>query len=117
MPQTSEQEIQNQIILAVSQGNSRLFRNNVGGAKLADGRWLNFGLHKGSSDLIGWRTIKITPDMVGKKIAQFLSVEVKKLKGRVSTEQQNWIDVVNTHGGHALIARSAEQATKEINEL
>ena len=55
--------------------------------------------------------------MVGKKIAQFLSVEVKKLKGRVSTEQQNWIDVVNTHGGHALIARSAEQATKEINEL
>jgi hypothetical protein len=110
MPETSEQEIQNQIILALSQGNSRLFRNNVGGAKLADGRWLNFGLHKGSSDLIGWKTIEITPDMVGKKIAQFLSVEVKKPKGRVSKDQQNWIDAVNAQGGCAFIARSKEDA-------
>ena len=44
----------------------RIFRNQVG--QLPDprtGRPVQFGLARGSADLIGWRTVTITPDMVG----------------------------------------------------
>lgn len=106
----SEKEIQNQILLACGRERTRLFRNNVGGAKLADGRWLNFGLHKGSSDLIGWRTVQIKPEMVGKTIAQFVSIEVKNETGRISNDQKLWIEAVNKSGGLAFVARSGEEA-------
>jgi hypothetical protein len=64
------------------------------------------GLFPGSGDLIGWRTITITPDMVGKPIAQFLSIEVKTPTGRVRPDQRNWLDQINAAGGLAIIARS-----------
>ncbi len=41
-----------------SQG--RIFRNNTGAVTTADGRFITFGLCKGSSDLIGWTEIEIT---------------------------------------------------------
>ena len=44
----------------------RIFRNQVG--QLPDprtGRPVQFGLARGSAYLIGWRTVTITPDMVG----------------------------------------------------
>jgi hypothetical protein len=71
------------------------------------GRWHTFGLAKGSADLIGWQSIEITADMVGQRIAQFLSVEVKTPTGRVNPEQEAWARTVNAHGGRAIIARSA----------
>jgi hypothetical protein len=110
----SEHEIQNQIILECSQGNSRLFRNNVGATKTQDGRFIRYGLHTGSSDLIGWRTLEITAEMVGTKIAQFVSVEVKNKNGRPSKDQINWINTVNNQGGLALVARSKEEAKNAI---
>jgi hypothetical protein len=64
------------------------------------------GLFPGSGDLIGWRTLTVTPDMVGKPIAQFLSIEVKTKTGRVRPDQQNWLDQITTAGGHAIVARS-----------
>ena len=64
------------------------------------------GLFPGSGDLIGWRTVTVTPDMVGKPIAQFLSIEVKTPTGRVRPDQTNWLVQVNLSGGHAIIARS-----------
>jgi hypothetical protein len=44
--------------------------------------------------------------MVGKPIAQFLSIEVKTPTGRVRPDQTNWLEQVNLAGGHAIIARS-----------
>jgi len=64
------------------------------------------GLFPGSGDLIGWRTVTITPDMVGKPIAQFLSIEVKTTTGKVRPDQSNWLKQVNISGGLAIIARS-----------
>lgn len=94
-----------------------LFRNNVGTAYqgqmgsisgdrvLLYPRFVEFGLCKGSSDLIGWTEITITPDMVGKRIAVFTAVEVKTKTGRVSDEQKNFIKNVNNAGGIAKIER------------
>jgi hypothetical protein len=90
----------------------KLFRNNVGGLKDQQGRFVQFGLHPGSADLIGWRTITITPEMVGQRVAVFASVEVKTDSGRVKPEQQNWLEQVTHAGGLAVVARSPEEARK-----
>lgn len=115
----------------------RVFRNNVGTAWVgrsirlkkgqsfvADGnelviydpRPLIAGLHKGSGDGIGWREIEITQDMVGKKLAQFVSLETKTKTGRVSTDQQNWARNVREAGGVAIIARSPDDITKAFKQ-
>lgn len=88
-----------------SQVGTRLFRNNVGLFWTADGRPVRCGLHVGSGDLIGWKTVTVTPEMVGKPVAVFLSVEVKTKTGRVSAEQKNWSEQVEKAGGIALIER------------
>ena len=98
-----ETNIQHDIRVALCKGNTRVFRNNVG---MIQG--VSFGLHKGSADLIGWETIEITPEMVGQKIARFLSVEVKTPIGKVRKEQTVWLDMVNKTGGRAIIARSVD---------
>jgi hypothetical protein len=60
----------------------------------------SFGLCKGSADLIGYRTITITPDMVGQQVAVFASIEVKTPTGRIRPEQQAWLETVQAAGGY-----------------
>jgi len=106
----SEQRIQQQIRIACSTGNTRLFRNNTGTLQDQNGRPVSFGLAKGSADLIGWRTVTITPEMVGSTVAVFTSIEVKTATGRLRPEQQQWLDAVQAAGGIAGVARSVEDA-------
>jgi hypothetical protein len=106
--------IQQSIRLALGREPSlRLFRNNTG--SLPDPRTkrpVQFGLCKGSADLIGWKQVTITPDMVGQKVAVFASIEVKTPTGRLTPEQQIWLDAVQAAGGVAGIARSVEDAQR-----
>jgi len=108
----SEQSIQQHIRLTCSTGATRLFRNNTGTLRDQHGRPVSFGLCKGSADLIGWRTVTITPEMVGTQVAVFTSIEVKTPTGRVKPEQQQWLDVVQAAGGIAGVARSVEDALR-----
>jgi len=93
-----------------------VFRNNVG--KLPDprtGRWVEFGVGgTGAADLLGWRTVTVTPEMVGQRIAQFVSLEVKTATGRVRPEQENWRRVVSEAGGVAAVVRSVEDAERAV---
>jgi len=73
---------------------------------------VSFGLCKGSADLIGWRTVTITPEMVGQQVAVFTSIEVKSERGRLAAEQQQWLDAVLSAGGIAGVARSVEDALR-----
>jgi len=110
-----------------SLGDVRIFRNNVGLAWagrirskssgtvcLDNARPVHFGLHAGSADLIGWRTMTITPDMVGTKVAVFASVEVKTTTGRATEEQINWARRVREAGGISMIARDARGAVMDM---
>lgn len=106
----SEQQIQQEIRLACSTGDTRLFRNNTGTLRDQNGRPVQFGLCKGSADLIGWKRVTITPEMVGTTHAVFLSIEVKTATGRLRPEQQQWLDAVQAAGGIAGVARSVEDA-------
>lgn len=103
-----ETQLQNQIRLSCSNGSTRLFRNNVGLAYTSTGQPIKFGLCKGSSDLIGWQTKTITPDMVGKQIAVFTALEVKTDTGKPSKQQSAFINAVRQAGGIAGIVRSIE---------
>ena len=113
----AETAIQNEIRLGISAPNVRMFRNNVGAAKTDDGRFITFGLCKGSSDLIGFVEKKITAEMVGKSLAVFTAIEVKTAIGKASKEQLAFIDTVKSKGGLAGIARSVDDARKILNEV
>lgn len=101
----------------------RLFRNQVGqgvagqvvgrpgpGLLLVRGNPVTMGLCKGSADLIGWRSLTITPDMAGRSMAQFVALEVKTETGRLSTEQRQFLAVIEQAGGLAAVVRSADEA-------
>ena len=112
----AETTLQQQIRLALgTHPQTRLFRNQVG--SLPDprtGRLVTFGLARGSADLIGWRTITVTADMVGQQVAVFTSIEVKTPTGRVRPEQTAWMGAVQAAGGIAGIARSVPDALQLV---
>ena len=112
----AETTLQQQIRLALgTHPQTRLFRNQVG--SLPDprtGRLVTFGLARGSADLIGWRTITVTADMVGQRLAVFTSVEVKTPTGRVRPDQTAWLTAVQAAGGIAGIARSVPDALQLV---
>jgi hypothetical protein len=96
-----------------------LYRNNVGVLLDANGRPVRFGLANESpalnavlksSDLVGWRSVTITPAHVGRTLAVFLAREVKAEGWRRNPRdahenaQQAWLDLVTAAGGDAAFA-------------
>lgn len=131
-----ETNLVRRITLAVAKYGVRLFRNNVGTGWIGrskqftktevihvnrgdviiyQGRIFHAGLIKGSGDSIGLTPVVITPQMVGKTVAVFTSIESKTAKGVVSPEQKNWVKFVQDNGGIAGIAKSEEDAEKIIS--
>ena len=112
----AETTLQQRIRLALgTHSDARLFRNNTG--TLPDprtGRPVQFGLARGSADLIGWRTITVTPDMVGRRLAVFTSIEVKTTTGRLTPAQHAWLGAVRSAGGIAGVARSVKDACEIV---
>lgn len=110
---------ENQIQREIKDGLNKLdgvtiYRNNVGVVK-SGGRWIRFGLCKGSSDLIGYAEVEITPDMVGETVAVFTALEVKKPGGEVSDDQMRFISDVQESRGIGAIVTSLEEAENEID--
>ena len=121
----SESEIQQEIRLESPKLGVTLLRNNQGGFKDETGRLVRFGLGNESpnqfflsSDLIGFTEIVIGPDMIGKRVAVFTSIEVKKEKDTTKKErkqkQQNWIEFVKDRGGIAAFCNSVDELRKII---
>lgn len=108
-----ETNLQRAIMLALSGPDTRTWRNNVGLAVYPDGSRVEYGLCKGSSDLIGLHSVIITPEMIGSRVAIFTALEIKTARGRVSADQRNFLDFVARMGGIAGAPRSIEEA-KEI---
>jgi hypothetical protein len=106
----SEHEIQQRIRLACGRGPVRLWRNNTGALVDQQGRFVRFGLCKGSSDLIGLRSLEITPELVGQRLAQFVALEIKTGSGTVSPEQRAFLQLVQQLGGVGAVCRSIAQA-------
>lgn len=127
----SEHEIQNEIRVAVGKEQSAtLFRANVGEAwtgtlaasqlnriVIEDARRFRSGLPIGFPDLFGFRTVTVTPEMVGRKLAVFAFLEVKKPGGRTSKAQEKMHAFLHEAGAVGGIARSAEEAVTLLQRL
>ena len=114
----AETDLQQRIRLALgTHPELRIFRNQVG--SLPDprtGRLVQFGLARGSADLIGWRTLVITPEMVGQRVAVFTSLEIKTPTGRLAPAQRHWLQAVEQAGGIAGVARSVGDALRIVTD-
>lgn len=59
----------------------------------------------GASDLIGFKSVIVTPDMVGKRVAIFTAIESKTDEGRLEKDQLDFLKAVEGYGGIAAVAR------------
>jgi hypothetical protein len=71
---------------------------------------VQFGLCVGSSDLIGFQSVTVTPEMVGQKVAIFTAIEVKTETGKVSEQQTKFLNMVARFGGIGAVVRSVDDA-------
>ena len=111
-----ENRVSAEIDLAHAHGDIRLLRNNVGVLLDRTGRPIAYGLGsegakalKGSSDKIGWRSVVVSPEMVGRRVAVFVAIEEKDL-AKSTPDQLRFIANVQAAGGLAGVAHSAEEA-------
>ena len=78
------------------------WNNPFGTMRIAPDRWHHFG-KKGSADILG-----ILPG------GRFLAVEYKAQHGRLSNEQQQFLETVRGLGGVTVIARSFGELDTEL---
>jgi hypothetical protein len=121
-----ESDVQTLVQLRATRAGAVTFRNNVGQGWVGrstrqgrmtiiqDARPLHAGLCEGSADLIGWTSVDITPEMVGRRVAVFTAIETKAARGRATAEQLNFISRVLQAGGFAGIARAPEDVATII---
>lgn len=66
-------------------------------------------LAEGSPDWIGYESVTITPNMIGRKVAVFVGLEAKRpVGGVVSKEQQAFLDNARDAGAMVGVVRSWE---------
>ena len=105
----NETEFMKAVRTQLSDDGTLNFRNNTGKLEDKTGRWVTFGLCPGSSDIIGIKPVKITPDMVGKTIGQFVAIEVKKKGKKATPDQLRFLNAIKSRGGFASIATEDEE--------
>ena len=81
-----------------------LYRNNCG---FDERTKTHYGLKVGSADWIGIYPVIITPDMVGRRVGVFFSIETKATT-KPTTAQLAWQASINERGGIAVVARKPE---------
>lgn len=114
---TSEAAVTSRVRLEAAGKGYTLWRNNVGALLDKRGIPVRFGLANDSAamnaklksaDWIGWQRVVVTPDMVGRTVALFASVEMKEAGWRYSGKgrevaQMSWAQLVSASGGVALM--------------
>jgi hypothetical protein len=124
-----EAEILREVFLALgSRPDVRIFRNTVGVAwtgtivertpkriVIDNPRAVAHGLAKGSSDLVGWQSRIITPEDVGTRRAIFIGCELKSAQGRLMDAQSAFCQILDRHGGIAIVARSPGEALEYLD--
>lgn len=97
--------------LAAIKFDGMLYRNNRGALSLGNGKFMRYGVGpNGAGDWIGWRSIVVTAEMIGKRLAVFVNLEAKAPGGRIDPAQHEFNSTVKKAGGIAGIAHSGDEA-------
>src|SRR5260221_7151488 len=93
-----------------------LWRNNRGMIDLPRGGKLRYGVGpNGSSDWIGYRSVRITAEMVGSTIAQFVACEAKAPDaGAVPDHQEAFLRAICAGGGIGFVARGVDDIEEAL---
>lgn len=89
---------------------------NPGDVVIRQARAFNAGLCKGSSDFIGFKSVVVTPEMVGTTVAIFLASEIKTKSGKASPDQILFTNMVNKFGGIGIIVTDENEAVELLNK-
>lgn len=114
----SESNVQARVRLEAARKGVRLYRNNSGAWRDKTGRVIRYGLGNDSKDtnevlkspdLVGWRKILITPDMVGSYVAKATLRECKPEGWHYAgtdeeVAQKRFLDMCTADGGDAKFA-------------
>ena len=128
-----ETRTQTEIMLHVgNRADARVFRNHVAGVAyqgklkrdaiapgvsiIEDVRVVTCGLAPGSSDIVGWKMIRVEPQHVGRLLAVFTAIEVKEATS-LRAEQKRFLALLRDMGGIAGVARSKEDAQRIIESI
>lgn len=101
----SEIDIQNSIRIALSDI-AVTFRANVGVFFTKDGRPVRTGLPKGFSDIFGFR----------KSDGRAFFLEIKTETGKLSKDQETFLEAMKTLGAISGVARSPKEAIEIITK-
>lgn len=131
MTQQSESRVQSLVRLAASKYGHKLLRNNSGAYSDDTGRVIRYGLGNDSKqlndvykspDLIGWTSVTITPEMVGRHVAIVTGAECKgsdfkgKPRNKREEAQENFLADIRKAGGIAGFVASEEDYYTLIRE-
>lgn len=123
-----------EIRLLASKVGARLFRRNTGMGWIGRSKkftkreqiWVSPGdvliaqarpFHAGEVgqyDTYGWKSVVITPDMVGQRVAVHVEIEVKFGNDRESTEQKSWGAFCAQQGVRVGVARTLGDAERVL---
>lgn len=78
------------------------------------GRFVTYGMGPGSGDRIGLVSLVVTPEMVGRRLAVFVSAEGKAGGDVMSDEQRTWHDLVRKAGGLSVEVREIDDIVDAI---
>lgn len=130
MKSISESKILKQVMIELSQF-CTLFRNNTGKAWIGKDTYIktkqnvtvnpgdvvirkarrfHAGLVNGASDIIGWTKVEVTQEMVGTDVCLFSGIEIKSSSGRLTDDQEIFMNKIIESGGISFVARSADEA-------
>lgn len=111
MAKNQETNLQNNILLALSQAGHLPWRNQVGVFRSYDdpNRIIKIGT-PGMADIIDVVPVTITPDMVGKTVGVAVAIEVKTATGTQRKKQEDFQKAFEKRGGIYRIARSVVDA-------
>lgn len=74
--------------------------------------------HGGTWDLVGYAPVVITPDMVGRKVALFLAVEIKTEEySTLDEDQVNWGAHAKAEGAVMLVGRPGPDGELALEEF
>lgn len=99
-----EKDIQRQILDWLQWQGVYCWKNHSTGIKKENGSWIPVG-KKGVSDILGIL-----------KGGIFLAIEVKSKRGKITVEQQEFLDSITTNQGIAFVARSLEDCEKNLKD-